>query len=114
MSGVASGDLRHKVQLQKNLVSQDPDTGEIVSNWTTVAEVLAQIVPMSSREFLAAGAEQSELRGRIVIRWRDGVDASMRVLHRGLYYAIHGVMNDAVSGREHITLQVGEGVRLDQ
>ena len=114
MAAVASGDLRHKVQLQEQQITQDPDTGEIVSSWVTIAEPWAQIVPMSGREFLAAGAEQSEVRGRIVIRYRGEVDASMRVLHRGKYYAIHAVLADAESGREHLTMMVAEGVRLDQ
>ena len=114
MSGVASGTLRHKVQLQAKTITQDPDTGEMVDSWATVAEPWAAIVPMSAREFVAAAAEQSEVRGRIVIRYRDGVDATMRVVHRGKWYAIHGVLEDKVSGIEYLNLLTGEGVRLDQ
>lgn len=86
----------------------------MVTTWATVANVWAQIVPMSAREFVAASAEQSEVRGRIVIRYRDGVTASMRIVYRGKWYAILGVMEDAESGREHTTLMVAEGVRLEQ
>lgn len=111
---VGSGSLRHKVQLQEKQVSQDPDTGEMVDSWVDVASVWAEIVPMSGREFMAAGAEQSEVRGRIVIRYRDGVTAAMRFVHRGKYYGIIAVMEDAVSGREHLTCMVTEGVRLSQ
>jgi SPP1 family predicted phage head-tail adaptor len=114
MSGVASGKLRHRVALQAPTVSQDPETGEMVNSWSTVANPWADIVPMSGREFLAAAAEQSEVRGRIVIRYRDGVDATMRVVHRGKYYAIHAVLPDMESGVEHLSLMVGEGVRLEQ
>lgn len=114
MSGVAAGELRHRVQLQENVIGQDPDTGEQVSSWQTIAQPWAKIAPMSGREFLAAAAEQSEVRGRITIRYRGNVDATMRVVHRGQYYAIHAVLADAESGIEHITLMVSEGVRLDQ
>ena len=114
MSGVASGDLRHKVQLQSQTNVQDPETGEIVPEWTTIASPWAQIVPMSAREFVAAGAEQSEVRGRMVIRYRGEVDASMRIVHRGKWYGILGVMPDAESGLERLTLMTTEGVRLDQ
>lgn len=114
MSGVASGRLRHKVQLQENRITQDPVTGEMVSAWETIAQPWADVVPMSAREFVAASAEQSEIRGRIVIRYRGDVDASMRIVHRGKWYAIQGVMEDAESGKEHITIMTGEGVRLDQ
>ena len=114
MAAVASGKLRHKVQLQEQQITQDPVTGEMVTTWVTYAEPWAEVVPMSGREFLSAGAEQSEVRGRIVIRYRDDVDASMRVVYRGKYYNIHAVLPDAESGLEHLTLMTGEGVRLDQ
>jgi len=38
----------------------------------------------------------------------------MRIVHRGKWYAIHGVMPDPNTGLEHLTLMTGEGVRLDQ
>lgn len=114
MSGVASGLLRHKGQLQAPTIAQDPDTGEMETTWATIAEPWAHIVPMSAREFVAAAAEQSEVRGRIVIRYRGNVDATMRIVYRGKWYAIFGAMPDAESGLEHITLMTGEGVRLDQ
>jgi len=114
MSGVASGKLRHRVQLQAPGTTQDPNTGEMVQNWTTYADVWADVAPMSAREFLAAGAEQSEVRGKITIRYRTDVDATHRVVHRGKWYAIFGVMEDAESGGEHLTLMTGEGVRLDR
>lgn len=114
MPAVASGDLRHKVQLQQPITTQNPVTGEPEVTWTTIANPWAQIVPMSAREFFTAGAEQSEVRGRIVIRYRGEIDATMRILYRGVYYAIFGIMTDAESGKEHLTLMVGSGVRLDQ
>lgn len=114
MPAVAAGDLRHKVELQALVDSQDPVTGQIEQTWTTIARPWAQIVPMSAREFLSAASEQSEVRGRIVIRYRGEVDATMRIVYRGKWYAIHGVMPDAESGKEHLTLMTGEGVRLDQ
>lgn len=114
MSGVASGRMRHKVQLQEQQIAQDPTTGEMVKTWATIAEPWAEVVPMSAREFIAASTEQSEVRGRMTIRYRGNVDASMRIIHRGKWYAIQGVMEDAESGKEHLTCVVGEGVRLDQ
>lgn len=114
MPAVAAGDLRHKVELQAPTVAQNPVTGEEEVTWATIARPWAQIVPMSAREFMAAAAEQSEVRGRIVIRYRGEIDATMRFLYRGKWYAIFGVMTDAESGKEHMTCAVGEGVRLDQ
>lgn len=114
MSGVAAGKLRHWVELQQPNITQDPETGEQVTHWATFAEVWADIAPASGREFLAAAAEQSEVRGRITIRYRDGIDATQRVLYRGKWYAILAALEDADSMLEHLTLMVAEGVRLDQ
>ena len=111
---LASGNLRHQVQLQAPVIVQDQDTGEMETTWQTIAEPWAEVIPMSAREFVAAAAEQSEVRGRIVIRYRPDVDATMRVVHRGRWYQIHGILEDRVSGIEYLTLMTGEGVRLDQ
>lgn len=110
----AAGDLRHRVTLQRNAITQDPKTGAMVSTWNDVADVWAQVAPLSGREYLAAQATQSEVQARIVIRYRDDVDAAMRVMHGTRIYEIKAVLPDADSGREHLTLMCGEGVRLDQ
>lgn len=108
----AAGKLRHRVELQQPVTTQNPVTGEMQTVWTTYANVWAEIVPLSAREFIAAAAEQSEVRARITIRYRPDVNASHRVVHRGMRYDIHGVMADPVSGLEYQTLMVGEGVRV--
>lgn len=112
MSGVASGRLRHKVALQEQTMTQDPVTGAPTTTWVTVAEVWAEVAPLSAREFLAANAEQSEVTGKIVLRYRDDVNAAWRVVFREKWFSIKGVLPDADSGREHMTLLTGEGVRV--
>lgn len=109
---VGSGDLRHRVELQSQQQTQDATTGEITVAWVTYATVWAQIVPMSAREFIQSDATQSEVLGRMAIRYRDDVQASHRVLYRSKVYNIFGVMPDAESGKEHLTLMTGEGVNL--
>ena len=113
MAAVASGRLRHKVEVQAKTTAQNPVTGALVPTWTTIASPWADIAPLSGREFIAASAEQSEVRAKIVMRYRN-INAAMRVVHRGMYYNIHAVLPDADSGREHVTIMVGEGVRLEQ
>lgn len=111
---LASGDLRHFVVIQRKTVTQDPNTGEQIETWPDFASVWADMNYQSVREFVAANAEQSEVRGYCAIRYRDDVDATMRVVHRGKYYGVLGVMPDNESGLERITLALSEGVRLDQ
>ena len=59
---------------------------------------------------VAAQAAQSQVTARVVIRHREGIDATMRVMHRGLAHDIQGVLADPVSGREYLTLPVSQGV----
>ena len=105
-----NGKLRHRITLQRPGLSQDPASGEMLPGWQDVAAVWASIEPLSAREFIAAQAGQSEVTARIVIRHRD-VDATMRALHRGKVYNIHGVLADPKSGLEYLTLPVSEGAR---
>lgn len=114
MSGVSAGKLRHWVELQKDVGAQDPETGEPIANWQTIAELWAEIVMSSAREFIAASAEQSKVNGRMTIRYREDIDASMRILYRGKYYDILGIMEDDDSMLEHMTLMISEGVREDR
>lgn len=109
----ASGKLNHKVALQALIDgTQDPVTGEIPRTWVTIANPWAEIVPMSVRDFLAAQSEQSEVRGRMVIRYRANIDATMRIVYRGMSYDILGIQNDPVSGLEYMTLLTSAGVRV--
>lgn len=114
MSGVASGSLRHRVELQRRVETQDPDTGEIETTYVTYARPWADMHYQSAREFMAAAAEQSEVRGYCRMRYREEVNATDRIVFRGKWYGILGVMPDNESGIEHLTAPYSEGVRLDQ
>lgn len=106
-----AGKLRHRITIQQPGLYQDPQTGEMISGWATVWDkVPASVEPLSAREFIAAQAGQSEVTARIVIRYREGVLPTMRILHRGTVYNIQGVLADADSGREYITMPVSAGV----
>lgn len=104
---IRAGQLRQRITLQK------PETtvsgyGERSVTWTDVDTVWADFVPLSVREFIASSQTQSQLSARVVIRFRDDVDASMRLVFRGKVYNIAGVLPDPFSGREYLTLPVSE------
>ncbi|MBV2207427.1 MAG: phage head closure protein [Pseudomonas sp.] len=105
-----AGKLRHKVTIQAPGLTQDPVSGEMVAGWSDFASVWASVEPLSARDFIAAQANQSEITARIVIRYREGILPTMRILHRGKVYAIQGALPDAKSGLEYLTLPVSEGV----
>ena len=105
-----AGTLRHRVTIQQPVSAQNPTTGAETVTWQYFAQVWASVEPVSVREFVAAKSGQSEVMARIVIRYRPGIDATMRILFRGAVYNIEGVLPDPKSGREYITLPVSMGV----
>lgn len=115
---ISAGKLRHRVKIQEyRFVSQDPVTGEEQRDWVTVRECWASIEPLSAREFVAAQSTQSKVSARIVIRYADDLDASMRIVHvkRGkqIIYNIEGNLPDKDSGLEYITFPVSHGVSIN-
>lgn len=105
-----AGTLRHRGMIQQRSEIRDPDTGAVKTEWVDFDAAWMSIEPLSAREFIAAQAAQSEISARIVMRYRDGIDATMRIVHRGKIYNIKGVLPDPVSGREYLTLPVSMGV----
>lgn len=105
-----AGRLRHRVLLQRTVKAQSPVTGGITEIWVDVATIRAEIVPSSAREFVAAMATQNEVTTRITVRYRTEISNKDRIVFRGKIYNIEGVLPDAVSGREYLTLPCSEGV----
>jgi SPP1 family predicted phage head-tail adaptor len=106
-----SGGLRHRVDIQRRVETQDATTGESVASWTTVyTSVPAKIEPLSVREFMAAQAAQSGITARITIRYRAGMSASMRLVHGSTIYNPEGFLPDKESGQEYLTIPCSTGV----
>lgn len=107
-----TGKLKHRLSLQEQSQTQDPTTGQLVVEWQELDKLWASIEPLSAREFISAKAVQSEISARIVIRARDGINASQRLVDErtGAIYNIEGVLRDPKSGQHWMTLPVSEGV----
>lgn len=108
-----AGKLRHRVRIQHKVTSQHPVTGEqLTEQWVDFAKVWASVDDLSARDFIAAQAIQSEAKSRVVIRYRDGVTAAMRVvLASGAVCEIVGPpLVDPSSRKEYLTLLVSSGV----
>lgn len=111
MPAIKSGRLRHRITIQRQeQTGQDPNTGAIIYEWVTVATVWGRVEPLSAREFIQSQSTQSEVTARLTIRYRPGLNASMRFVHRGTIYNPAGILPDAESGIEHITIPVKQGV----
>lgn len=109
--GLERGRLRHRVALLRKVAGpQNHETGEVVYHWLPYAYVHGELAPASAREFQAAAATQSEVRGKFTMNYRADVDASHAIAFRGKRYDILGVLPDNESGLEWMTLPLAEGV----
>lgn len=108
-----AGDLRHPIVIEQKVAARDPATGEFGDPiWQPFANTWASVSPLSSKDLIAAKAAQSEATARMVIRYRPGVLATMRILHRGEVYSIEGPpLEDPDSGLDYLTLLVSKGVK---
>jgi SPP1 family predicted phage head-tail adaptor len=109
--GIASGRLRHRVDFEERRQVQDPETGAITVTWEKVyRDVPAAVEALSTREFIAAQAVQSEVTKRIIVRRLPGLNAAMRILHGADIYNPRGFLEDRDSGMEYFTIPVSSGV----
>lgn len=108
--GIAAGRLRHRVRIEVLSDTEDA-AGGTVSTWTTWADrVPAAVEPLSAREFFAASQVHSEVTAKIVMRHRAGLHPAMRIVHGSQIYNIAGILPDADSGIEYVTIPVSRGV----
>ena len=79
-------------------------------NWDTVCTVWGAIKTISTREFYAAGQEQSEVTHNIKVRYRswEANPAQMRALILGKRYRILSPALDLAGGKRYQQLKVAE------
>ena len=97
------GDLDQRVVLERFTSEQD-DTGQMIDTWVTLGTVWAAVEPQAGREFVAAGAQQSELTTKIRIRHRPGITSGDRVTHDGRVYDIQSVIDYRSEKRQLVLL----------
>lgn len=78
-------------------------SGGTVSAWTDWKSVRADVIPLSGteRNVSSQGGQVAEARTEILIRYRAGVDTTMRVLYAGKVYNIRHVKD---IGEDHDTM----------
>jgi len=109
--------LRHRLTLQQEV--QTPDgAGGYTRSWQDVAELWGEIIPLtgsgssakgSGKELLFAGQIQTEISHRILLRYRPGVSAAMRLVYENRLFNIRMVAN-VNEKRDTLELLVQEGV----
>ena len=101
-----AGRLRHRIRIEKPMVTQDPDTGALIEAVQIIGTVFASIEPLSAREFIAAQSTQSQITAKILIRYRSGLTPDMRLIDvaTGTVYNPAGFLPDPYTGRDWLTI----------
>ncbi|MGF6607056.1 SPP1 family predicted phage head-tail adaptor [Paraburkholderia sp. WSM4175] len=107
-TGIRAGPLIHRVRIEAPVVGMDNSNAPAVKAWREVATVYAAIESLSGREWLASSEFRSDVTTRIRIRWREDIDASMRVLHHATIYRIDAVLPQH-QGRSEVFLLCSTG-----
>ena len=90
MATPSIGDLRERVELQSMSPTRDAIGGE-VQGWTTLANVWAQVTPMSAGEQYRRQQMQASAQWKVTIRYRADITSKMRVLWSGRTFQVKGV-----------------------
>lgn len=99
---MSAGRLKERVTIERLTQGQD-EIGQPINEWRVLGTVWAAVEPLNGREYLAAGAEQSQVTTRIRIRYFAGLTSADRVTHEGTQYDIKSVI-DPQTRREEIVL----------
>lgn len=74
--------------------------GQPITEWMEVATVWAAIEPLRGREYFAAMTEHAEVTTRIRIRYREGIDRTMRVQYGATVYEILHIIRPEFGKKE--------------
>lgn len=85
---VKAGRLDERVTFQTQTRSQDATTGVYTSTWADLATVWADVYEVMGGETWAQGLNIEKRPISVTFRWRDDIDADMRVVWRGRTYRI--------------------------
>lgn len=82
-----SGKLDRRITIQSRIETQN-SFGEAVISYGTLAQVWAEVLPLSGRELFTAAQTFPEAQLKVRIRYRADVTEKNRILHDGISYDI--------------------------
>ena len=90
---IAAGQLNSRIEIQVRERTQDA-YGQLKNNWMVFCSVWANIRYLSGLETIKQNVEFAESKVSIRIRYRQGLNAGMRVLYNDSIYDIESVLPD--------------------
>lgn len=91
--------LDKRILVQRTATVQN-EYGEPEAGWEDVAVVWAAIEPLRGQEFFAAAQENSEVTTRIRIRYREGIDRTMRVVYKNTVFQVLYIIHPEFARKE--------------
>lgn len=101
---VSAGTLRQRVTLYALISEQDESDGVVTENYVPVTDCWADVRMASGREYMYADTKQSGVVATVKIRFRPGIEPSMRLSYKGRMLSVQAVLDDPESGNEWMTL----------
>lgn len=101
------GELRHKVTIEQKASTPD-GVGGFTENWSTFATPWASIESVKGQKRWYGDQLNSVITHQILIRYRAGVDTSMRINFEGRTFQIHAVL-DPEEKKRWLRLDCAEG-----
>ena len=87
-----AGKLRHRITIQEPTTT-DGTAGGTYKTWSNVATVWAQVTPARGREFWDIRKSNSEIEGRVVMRYQGDIEPTMRLLFKERPFEILYIAN---------------------
>lgn len=107
-----AGNLIHRIRIERRVKGEN-SRGEVTHTWQTVVTLHAEKNPLRGREFFQAAQVQSEITTRWRIRWRRGIDETMRVVElsgQAMLYDIKAPPIEVGGQRDWLDLMCKAGV----
>ena len=90
---IRAGDLNNRIIIQENKLIEDEVTGIETKKWITVCTPFAKVLDIGGAEFFSSANENTKIRTKFTIRYRDNIDEDMRILFINKCYNIVFVDN---------------------
>lgn len=101
--------LRHRITLQEPSETND-GLGGTTRSWSDVATVWAEIIPLrQGSERMFAIQQQMQVTHRVIMRYREGITADMRISYAGRAFNIRSV-SDVQERKTILEIYAEEGV----
>lgn len=98
-----SDKLRHRISIQAPGAARDAAGQPIEAPWTEIAAPWADVRVLGGLETIKAGAVTALTKASVRIRYRTGIDTSMRVVHGAVVYQVHAILPD-MARKQYIDL----------